>query len=62
MTGSDPRPCSLRYVRGYHIDESCHYPARFVVVLAYRQPFLACGYHSRAYTADVIYVLRGANR
>jgi hypothetical protein len=49
--------CTHRYVSGFRRGLPCPYRASAIVNLAHAAPFLVCGYHAKAYTADVTYPL-----
>lgn len=52
-----PLNCTLSYVSGHREGLPCPYRATAIVNTGIEPPFLACGYHARAFTDNAIYPL-----
>lgn len=57
VTSGQESICIARYVRGTYAGDPCRFRASVIINPRTRglPPFRVCGYHARAYTADVRY-------
>lgn len=51
----EPEPCDGWYVSGHRVGDPCPYKATTIIDLRRERPIRVCGYHARAYTANVRY-------